>query len=1297
MPKRNGNKSDDEISRRKFEALLKKMPSAPGSDLSETDMRKLIHELEVHQIELKAQNDELRQAWAMAETANHKYVELFDLAPSGYFSLAVDGEIIDLNHNGAKMLGNESSRLVGLHFPSFVSVDTKDVFHVFLGSLFSSRVSETCEVTLSVKGHLPMHVHLTGIMNDNGVTCLITAVDFTERKQAGLFLEESELRYRTLANSGQALIWTSSPDKKCNYFNQVWLDFTGRTIEQELGDGWAEGVHPGDIERCVEIYVASFDQRIPFSMVYRLRSHDGSYRWILDDGKPRFDSQGNFLGYIGHCLDITERMQAEQILSTRLRLAEYSQFHSRGELQQKLLDELELLTDSNIGFFHVIDPDQVTLTLQSWSTNTLAHMCSAESTGQHYGIDKAGVWVDCVRQRKPVIHNDYYSLPHRKGLPEGHAPVMRQLVVPVFRNEMIVAIVGIGNKRSDYTEKDVEVVSLLADLAWDITEHKGAEERLYKLSQAVKQSPVIVYITNLDGIIEYANPKATEVSGYSNNELVGRNPRIFSSGEKPKEEYKTLWKAISSGQEWKGEFHNRKKTGGLYWVAASISPVFNSVGEVTHYLAVEEDITERKNSEKEIHELNLTLELRIAERTLQLAESNAKLEKENAERLKTSRALQESLDRLNKIADRLPGVVYQYRLKPDGSACFPYASEGIYDIFRVCPADVEHDASIIFSRLHPDDIDSVVASIQESAKEMSLWRHEYRVRYDDGNVRWLLGNAMPQHEADDSVLWYGFITDITEQKLAEEELKQVSSRLALATRAAGVGVWDYTIASNTLIWDDQMYALYGLAKENFSGAYEAWKSGLHPDDAERGDREIQMAIRGEKDFDTQFRVVWPNGTVRNIRAVAVVHFDTLGKPEHMLGTNWDITAQKQTEEEIRKAKSEAEKANLAKSEFLSRMSHELRTPMNSILGYAQLMQMGELTPNQPKSLNRILSSGKHLLNLIDEVLDISHIESGKFSLLPEPVQLKSVIMEVMDTVQVIASARQLKLELENSPGNELIVASDRKRLKQVLINLLNNAVKFNRQGGSVLVKTELLPPDDAGISFARISVTDTGLGILPGDIPKLFVPFGRIVAEQSQTEGTGLGLAIIKKIMEAMEGHVGVESQAGEGSTFWIDLPMPEKQLRLTEHRAEPGIPADDAGDAVIKGMVVTPNAGTILYIEDNVANAELVKEIIEIHRPETHFVTSMFGKHAVRLAINNRPDLIFLDLNLPDIKGSAVLANLLADETTKSIPVVILTADATQKQIEKLMTSGARDYLTKPLDIMMFLRVVDEWLKVIK
>jgi CheY-like chemotaxis protein len=364
------------------------------------------------------------------------------------------------------------------------------------------------------------------------------------------------------------------------------------------------------------------------------------------------------------------------------------------------------------------------------------------------------------------------------------------------------------------------------------------------------------------------------------------------------------------------------------------------------------------------------------------------------------------------------------------------------------------------------------------------------------------------------------------------------------------------------------------------------------------------------------------------------------------------------------------------------MSHELRTPMNSILGFAQLMEMSDLVPAHRKGIKHILNSGKHLLDLINEVLDISRIEAGHISLSLEPVQLRDAIMEMRDTLSPDAAKSRQTITLNQSPSNRLFVRADSQRLKQVLLNLINNAVKYNKPGGSVVIETELQESLSQGPPMVRVSVIDTGIGISSGDIKKLFLPFERIGAERTEIEGTGLGLTVVKKLMDAMGGKVGVTSVPYEGSTFWFELPLIDSPLEKLRSTAV--IHESEAGNS--------PVTATILYIEDNASNIELVDQILSSQRPGIRLFAHKYGLQAVNLAVRHKPDLILLDLDLPDIHGSEVIKLLQSDEQTKAIPVVIISADAMPLQLHKLKIAGARNYLTKPLDIVSFLTVIDEY-----
>ncbi|MDZ7777057.1 MAG: PAS domain S-box protein [Bacteroidales bacterium] len=377
---------------------------------------------------------------------------------------------------------------------------------------------------------------------------------------------------------------------------------------------------------------------------------------------------------------------------------------------------------------------------------------------------------------------------------------------------------------------------------------------------------------------------------------------------------------------------------------------------------------------------------------------------------------------------------------------------------------------------------------------------------------------------------------------------------------------------------------------------------------------IQCNIRDNtENWQIRKQIVESEEKIRNINAGLEIKVkertNQLSEINEMLQN--EIEERKTIEKKLKEANKEAERAYLAKSEFLSRMSHELRTPMNSILGFTQLMEMEELAPVHKKGVNHILTSGKHLLNLINEVLDLSRIEAGKLTISLEPVSVYEIITETLDVVQPLANDRNIVLELINLSNEDMFVKADNQRLKQVLLNLVNNAVKFNRVGGSVKVQCS----KENGV---RISVIDTGYGIKPEDLDKLFNPFQRIGAKVSEIEGTGLGLAVAKKLMEAMHGKIGVESKVGVGSTFWIELPQAEGQNKYHEKNSVTERTKAETANASV--------TGTILYIEDNISNQQLVEQILNIHRPSIHLITEMYGKNAVKLAKDYKPALVLLD-----------------------------------------------------------------------
>ncbi|MFT7524960.1 MAG: PAS domain S-box-containing protein [Arenicella sp.] len=377
--------------------------------------------------------------------------------------------------------------------------------------------------------------------------------------------------------------------------------------------------------------------------------------------------------------------------------------------------------------------------------------------------------------------------------------------------------------------------------------------------------------------------------------------------------------------------------------------------------------------------------------------------------------------------------------------------------------------------------------------------------------------------------------------------------------------------------------------------------------------------------------------------------------------------------ELETAKSVAEKANLAKSDFLSSMSHELRTPLSAILGFAQLIESGEPAPSpaQKRSLKQILQAGWYLLDLINEILDLALIESGKLSLSIEPILLAEVMQECQSMIEPQARKRGIKMTFPRAPMLHIVYA-DHMRLKQVLINLLSNAIKYNNQGGSVILSC-----NEHTKGRLRIIVKDTGVGLSPENVAQLFQPFNRLGQEQYDTEGTGIGLVLTKRLTELMGGAIGLESKEGKGSTFWVELNL--TSIENIENIEETG--------AINLKMPLKTNAQlhTLLYVEDNPANLMLIEDLIA-RRPDMCLITARDGPTGVALAQSALPTAILMDINLPGISGLDALQILRKDPKTAHIPVVALSANAMPSDIKKGINAGFFRYLTKPIKVNEFM-----------
>ncbi len=454
-----------------------------------------------------------------------------------------------------------------------------------------------------------------------------------------------------------------------------------------------------------------------------------------------------------------------------------------------------------------------------------------------------------------------------------------------------------------------------------------------------------------------------------------------------------------------------------------------------------------------------------------------------------------------------------------------------------------------------------------------------------------------------------------------------------------------------------------------------------PEKAREGYREV-FSAGSVTDYPLAIRHV--SGKIIDVLYNANVYRDTEGNVLGVFAAARDITQSKHMEDalrvrnaELETAKAVAEEANLAKSNFLSSMSHELRTPLNAILGFAQLIDTSTSppTPDQQRSIDQILSAGWYLLELVNEILDLAQIESGKVVLSREAVPLERLMSECQALVEPLAHKRGIDISFPRLDRPHYVDA-DRTRIRQVLINLLHNAIKYNKPAGMVSMGCTLVPPNSI-----RISVRDTGLGLSPEQLGQLFQPFNRLGRESTGEQGTGIGLVVVKRLVELMGGTVGVDSQLGVGSVFWIELNLttaPQPALGQAEQAAQAG-PKRPQGIA----------HRTVLYVEDNPANLALVEELM-LRRPDLRLISAADGNLGVEYARTYLPEVILVDLHLPGISGIEAMKILRADPTTAHIPVIALSANALSVDIELAMEAGFFNYLTKPIRLNEFMSALD-------
>lgn len=651
----------------------------------------------------------------------------------------------------------------------------------------------------------------------------------------------------------------------------------------------------------------------------------------------------------------------------------------------------------------------------------------------------------------------------------------------------------------------------------------------------------------------------------------------------------------------------------------------------------------------------------------------------------------QALDRYRRVLNGSGYAFWEWGLEDDTYACGGnfWETLGYFSVEEAvnCVENVRE-------YVHPDDFTMVYEVVRNHLRFNTPIDMVYRIKAKDGSYWWTQACASSTRDEKGRVTFLSGVNfDLSHLKDTEKALRLSEARHERILAASNDGIWEWSIDKNSeegrFHTSHSCWKHLGYTEEEVDALPEderlsIWRSHLHPHDLRLMQRALKRHFVLKTPFNVEYRMFGQEGEMFWMRSRGQAIFDGSGRAILMSGINIDVTQLKEAEERVRRAKNDAEKANNAKSRFLSSMSHELRTPLNAIMGFSQLSMNNEHLPvDQRQSSEQIYRAGEHLLDLINDVLDLALIEAGKLALSIESVSVQKMIVECFALVKTLADQKGITLHCADLDQVACVVHADVMRLKQCLLNLLSNAVKYNVDGGHVSVAI------GSSVSSKRcyIIIEDTGSGITLEKQKELFQPFNRLGAESSSVEGSGIGLVITKELVEQMSGQLSYCGKAQGGAGFKIELPMSHEKVAAS---ANPSL--QPATDTVV--LHAFSGIKTVLYIEDNASNIRLMEEMfagysqIEL----ACFNDPLVGLYQSRLL---KPDIILLDINLPGMRGLDLVGILKKDPSTRHIPVIALSANAMSSDVVKGKAAGFDEYLSKPVSLLKITATLNQFLSI--